>query len=45
VGDPRRLVPLGIPMVPESPEVSLTMLEQTIINLQWRATGHFNNRR
>lgn len=39
------LARLGIPVVAASPEVGENMIEHTILNLQWRATGHSNNPR
>ncbi len=45
IGDPALLRSLGIPVVADSPEVGQNMLEQTIFNMQWRATGHSNNPR
>jgi choline dehydrogenase-like flavoprotein len=43
IGAPELLSRLGIPVVAKSPEVGRNLLEQTIINLQWRAKGHSNN--
>ena len=45
VGSPELLGRLGIPVVAPSPEVGENMIEHTIINLQWRATGFSNNPR
>ncbi len=45
IGSRKLLDQLGIPMVADRPEVGQNMLEQTLINLQWRASSHSNNPR
>lgn len=45
VGSPELLARHGIPLVAASPEVGENLIEHTLLNLQWRATGHSNNPR
>jgi choline dehydrogenase-like flavoprotein len=44
VGAPDLLARHGIPLVAASPGVGENLIEHTIITLQWRATGHSNNK-
>jgi choline dehydrogenase len=44
VGAPDLLARHGIPLVADRKEVGQNLLEHTLITLQWRATGHSNNR-
>jgi choline dehydrogenase-like flavoprotein len=45
IGSPHLLARHGISLVAANPEVGENMLEHTIINMQWRATGFSNNPR
>jgi choline dehydrogenase len=45
IGAPQLLARHGIDVVAASPEVGENMIEHTIVNLQWRTTGHSNNPR